>query len=112
MPMHMRKGIVASASAKEAKRRREAKENGVILERSAQGKKKSSARGGRNERGVDGPGIGRFKGAELRINAGEEGEQDVDEFEQELHSAKIETAFGIGVQDFSFYIYIYIYSGF
>ncbi|CEI39419.1 unnamed protein product [Fusarium venenatum] len=33
MPMNMRKGIVAAADAREAKRRREAKENGIILER-------------------------------------------------------------------------------
>ncbi|RTE72933.1 hypothetical protein BHE90_012637 [Fusarium euwallaceae] len=56
MPMNMRKGIVAAAGAREAKRRREAKENGVILERET-GKTK-----GRRERkrdfGVDRPGVG------------------------------------------------------
>ncbi|KAJ4200778.1 pre-rRNA processing and 40S ribosomal subunit assembly [Fusarium falciforme] len=66
MPMNMRKGIVAAAGAREAKRRREAKENGVILERET-GKKK-----GRRERkrdfGVDRPGVGRLKGAELRLS--------------------------------------------
>ncbi|KAH7272692.1 hypothetical protein MRS44_003200 [Fusarium solani] len=65
MPMNMRKGIVAAAGAREAKRRREAKENGVILERET-GKK------GRRERkrgfGVDRPGVGRLKGAELRLS--------------------------------------------
>ncbi|KAM0436833.1 hypothetical protein ACHAPT_002546 [Fusarium lateritium] len=65
MPMNMRKGIVAAAGAREAKRRREAKENGVILERET-GKK------GRRERkrdlGVDHPGVGRLKGAELRLS--------------------------------------------
>lgn len=69
--MHMRKGIVAAAGSREAKRRREAKENGVILERSAQGKGKKNGGGGgkgRKDRGVDAPGIGRFKGAELRIS--------------------------------------------
>lgn len=64
--MNMRKGIVAAAGAREAKRRREAKENGVILERET-GKKK-----GRRERkrdfGVDRPGVGRLKGAELRLS--------------------------------------------
>lgn len=63
--MNMRKGIVAAAGAREAKRRREAKENGVILERET-GKK------GRRERkrdfGVDRPGVGRLKGAELRLS--------------------------------------------
>lgn len=64
--MHMRKGIVAAAGAREAKRRKEAKENGVILERSAMGGKKKSR--GRQEKGVHGPGIGRMRGAELRIS--------------------------------------------
>lgn len=67
MPMNMRKGIVAAAGARESKRRREAKENGIILERET-GKKK----GGRRDRGgalpVDRPGVGRLKGAELRIS--------------------------------------------
>ncbi|KAM3514621.1 hypothetical protein MY11210_001727 [Beauveria gryllotalpidicola] len=64
MPMHMRKGIVAAARAHEERRRREARENGVILERS--GKQKGSR--ARQERGVHGPGIGRMRGAELRIS--------------------------------------------
>ncbi|SPJ84270.1 uncharacterized protein FTOL_10787 [Fusarium torulosum] len=66
MPMNMRKGIVAAADARETKRRREAKENGVILERET-GKKK-----GRRDRGrdiaVDRPGVGRLRGAELRLS--------------------------------------------
>lgn len=72
MPMNMRKGMVAAAGAREAKRRREAKENGVILERSAAGGsgagkgKKQQQRS--RDRGVDGPGVGRMKGAQLRIS--------------------------------------------
>ncbi|KAF5251940.1 hypothetical protein FANTH_3006 [Fusarium anthophilum] len=66
MPMNMRKGIIAAAGAREAKRRREAKENGVILERETSKKK------GRRDRGrdvaVDRPGVGRLKGAELRLS--------------------------------------------
>ncbi|ATY64662.1 hypothetical protein A9K55_004889 [Cordyceps militaris] len=71
MPMNMRKGIVAAREAREDKRRREAKENGIILERS------SAQRGGkktgrvRKERGVHGPGIGRMRGSELRISEGD-----------------------------------------
>ncbi|OAA67410.1 hypothetical protein ISF_03586 [Cordyceps fumosorosea ARSEF 2679] len=76
MPMKMRKGMVAKAEAREAKRRREARENGVILERASgsggggggKGKTKKSASRGRQGRGVDGPGIGRMRGAELRIS--------------------------------------------
>ncbi|CAM1505305.1 Fc.00g109420.m01.CDS01 [Cosmosporella sp. VM-42] len=65
MPMNMRKGIVAAAGARESKRRREAKENGVILERET-GRKKTRDRG--RDLGVDRPGVGRLKGAELRIS--------------------------------------------
>ncbi|TWU73688.1 hypothetical protein ED733_004717 [Metarhizium rileyi] len=64
MPMHMRKGMAAASDAREAKRRREAKENGVILEKET-GKKRRE-RGRRGE--VDRPGVGRLKGAELRIS--------------------------------------------
>lgn len=66
MPMSMRKGMAAAASARESKRRREAKENGVILERAASGKKNRRDRP--RDRAVDAPGMGRFKGAELRLN--------------------------------------------
>ncbi|KAF4965415.1 hypothetical protein FZEAL_10762 [Fusarium zealandicum] len=66
MPMNMRKGIVAAAGARETKRRREAKENGVILERETGNKKKRRERGG--DPAVDRPGVGRLKGAELRLN--------------------------------------------
>ncbi|KAK3692850.1 hypothetical protein B0T22DRAFT_436088 [Podospora appendiculata] len=80
MPMGMRKGISAAAVDKEAKRRREAKENGIILEREnggGGGKKAGGSgrgRGGRKEYGqrgerpVDLPGVGRMRGAELRIS--------------------------------------------
>ncbi len=71
--MSMRKGIAAAADARDAKRRREAKENGVILERSAQtqGRKKGGGGGSSRGRGggdVHSPGIGRMRGAELRIS--------------------------------------------
>ncbi|KAJ3524254.1 hypothetical protein NM208_g12131 [Fusarium decemcellulare] len=66
MPMNMRKGIVAAADAREAKRRREAKENGVILERETGKKKKRRERGG--DLAVDRPGVGRLRGAELRLS--------------------------------------------
>lgn len=65
MPMNMRKGIVAAAASRESKRRKQAKENGVILEREvkADGKKKRS-----KDMGIDMPGMGRLKGAELKLN--------------------------------------------
>jgi hypothetical protein len=65
--MNMRKGIVAAAGAREAKRRREAKENGVILERETNGGKRKKVKHGRRELGLDRPGVGRLKGAELKI---------------------------------------------
>ncbi|KAF7535133.1 hypothetical protein G7Z17_g13256 [Cylindrodendrum hubeiense] len=67
MPMNMRKGIVAAAGARETKRRREAKENGVILERET-GKKMSKRRDRGGDMAVDRPGVGRLRGAELRIS--------------------------------------------
>ncbi|PNY24394.1 Swr1-complex protein 5 [Tolypocladium capitatum] len=65
MPMNMRKGMVAAAGAREAKRRREARENGVILEKET-GKKRR--RGGGRDAAVNRPGVGRLRGAELRIS--------------------------------------------
>lgn len=66
--MNMRKGMVAAAEGREAKRRREAKENGVILEKSGGNGKAAKKKQRPRERGVDGPAVGRMKGAELRIS--------------------------------------------
>ena len=66
MPMNMRKGMAAAASSREAKRRREAKENGVILERETGGKKRRRDRD--RDGGVHTPGVGRLRGAELKIS--------------------------------------------
>ncbi|UNI14211.1 pre-rRNA processing and 40S ribosomal subunit assembly [Purpureocillium takamizusanense] len=68
MPMKMRKGMVAAADTREAKRRREARENGVILERDTSGKGKSRRRDRGRDLAVDRPGMGTFKGAELRLS--------------------------------------------
>lgn len=68
MPMSMRKGIIKSAETKEEKRRREARENGIILERKAPKKGSVKKRG---EREVGLPSVGRMRGAELRISARE-----------------------------------------
>lgn len=78
MPMNMRKGINKAAETYEQKRRREARENGIILEK-ASGKTKSgsSSRGGKRsggnggDRAVDMPGIGKMRGAQLTISARE-----------------------------------------
>jgi hypothetical protein len=70
MPMSHRKGIEGARRDREAKRRREAKENGIILEREASsgsgGKKFSAAR--KRERAVDAPAVGKMRGGMLRLS--------------------------------------------
>ncbi|KEY71838.1 hypothetical protein S7711_05979 [Stachybotrys chartarum IBT 7711] len=77
IPMNIRKGMNAAAAGRETKRRREAKENGVILERAASKKK---TRDRRKDPMMDGPGVGRLRGAELRLSSkdvrGIEGSRD------------------------------------
>ncbi|TPX14363.1 uncharacterized protein E0L32_005559 [Thyridium curvatum] len=76
MPMAQRKGIAAAAAAREHKRRREAKLNGVVLERpdgsgSGSGSSKGKDPRGRRRAGggpVDAPSVGRMRGAELRLS--------------------------------------------
>lgn len=75
MPMAVRKGIQGAKAAREEKRRREAKENGIILERETPGEgglgtggKKARKKGGRSDLPVDMPGMGRMKGGELRLS--------------------------------------------
>lgn len=69
MPMCMRKGINTAKQEREAKRRREAKENGIILEtaqkKGGSSKKRSKGRGGV---AVDMPGMGKFRNGELRLS--------------------------------------------
>jgi hypothetical protein len=73
MPMSHRKGIIAKASEREERRRREARENGIILERA---KKARKANMDRRERSIDGPGVGLFKKGMLRLN-----KRDISEIE-------------------------------
>lgn len=70
MPMAMRKGIVAKQTEKEEYRRKEAKENGIVLEK-ATGVKSTSNRptiNGKRDRGVGAPGVGRFSGGTLNLS--------------------------------------------
>ncbi|KAL4800951.1 hypothetical protein BDV19DRAFT_4824 [Aspergillus venezuelensis] len=67
MPSSMRKGIKAKAVLKEDKRRREARENGIILEKPAP-KKQIGNGSERRERGVGGPSIGKFAGGTLNLS--------------------------------------------
>lgn len=67
MPSSHRRGIKAKATTKEDKRRREAKENGIILEKPGL-KPKSSSSNKKRERGVGGPSVGKFTGGTLNLN--------------------------------------------
>jgi len=75
MPIAFRKGMVAKAGQREDKRRTEAKENGIILERfgaKSAGGSGAATRGGARERkkeiGVGGPDVGTYRGATLRLS--------------------------------------------
>lgn len=66
MPLAHRKGILAKSASKEDKRRKEAAENGIVLERA----KAVTGRGAvqKRLRSVGGPTVGRFKGGTLRLS--------------------------------------------
>ncbi|KAF4548166.1 Hypothetical protein D9617_31g064020 [Elsinoe fawcettii] len=66
MPLAHRKGIEGKKCRREEERRREAKENGIVLEREKRAKNME-----RRERGVGGPGVGRFEGGVLRLSKGD-----------------------------------------
>lgn len=74
MPMNMRKGIERKAEEREEKRRREAKENGIILETKAGRGGGSGGRDRRKERSGTGgtfdggPGVGKMRGATLNLS--------------------------------------------
>ncbi|KAL7626927.1 pre-rRNA processing and 40S ribosomal subunit assembly [Parahypoxylon ruwenzoriense] len=72
MPMAHRKGIAAAAEARETKRRKEARENGIVLERpTTKGKVTSKDRRGpsrRRERPVDAPAVGRMRNGMLKLS--------------------------------------------
>lgn len=64
MPSSIRRGIQSKATQKEDKRRREARENGIILEKPAPRKSNSRHR----TRGVGGPSVGKFSGGTLNLS--------------------------------------------
>lgn len=66
MPMAHRKGITAKKVEKEETRRREARENGIILEKANLVKKKGAD--ARRDRGVGAPGVGKFSGGTLTLS--------------------------------------------
>ena len=64
-PLH-RRGIIAKANRKEATRRREAKENGIVLEKEV---KARSGKIARRDREVGVPTVGKFQGGTLRLSS-------------------------------------------
>jgi hypothetical protein len=68
MPMAQRKHESQKARLSEEKRRAEAKESGIILERPTMGRKGGIQKRERGERGVGLPGVGKFKGATLSLS--------------------------------------------
>ncbi|KAI0862396.1 hypothetical protein F4860DRAFT_473245 [Xylaria cubensis] len=76
MPMSFRKGIQAAAEGREAKRRREAKENGIVLERPGALSKKVAGKRKGPSRAIDAPAVGRMNGGMLRL-----GKRDIADIE-------------------------------
>ena len=66
MPMGHRKGIVEKAKQREEERRREAKENGIVLEK-AKLKDRGAKKEGR-DRGIGAPGVGKLSGGMLKLS--------------------------------------------
>jgi hypothetical protein len=81
MPLSHRRGIVAKAAQKEATRRKEAEENGIVLEKQS---KATNAKNVRRERGVGGPTIGKFKGGTLRLSR-----RDINDIEGPQRNANV-----------------------
>lgn len=66
MPLSHRRGILTKSAEREERRRREAKENGIILEKAQWPTKPAS--NAKRVRGVGGPSVGRFKGGMLSLS--------------------------------------------
>jgi Domain of unknown function (DUF4602) len=64
MPMNRRKGIVKKREDREEKRRKEAKEAGIVLEKEMRKKKFT----GNRERAVGGPSVGKFRRGLLKLS--------------------------------------------
>ncbi|RPA80471.1 hypothetical protein BJ508DRAFT_415451 [Ascobolus immersus RN42] len=65
MPMNMRKGMIKAQESREEKRRREAKEAGIILEKA---RKKDTGKEERRDRGLNLNGMGKFRNGALVIS--------------------------------------------
>ncbi|KAL8812964.1 MAG: hypothetical protein Q9223_003546 [Gallowayella weberi] len=67
MPLAQRKGIIAKRAQREGNRRREAKENGIVLEGAVKSKNKNTKR----ERGIGAPSVGKFSKGMLTLSKGD-----------------------------------------
>lgn len=65
MPLAQRKGINAKAVERDETRRRQAQENGIILEKALKRKNKESCN---RQRGIGAPSIGKFQGGMLKLS--------------------------------------------
>lgn len=65
MPLSHRKGIVAKATDREERRRKNALENGIVLEKAKSTSKTKKFR----EKGVGGSTIGKFRGGTLKLSS-------------------------------------------
>jgi hypothetical protein len=66
MPMSHRKGISAKSQEREMKRRTEAKEAGIVLEKEV--RKKKGGGDGERDRGLGAPSVGKFRGGMLTLS--------------------------------------------
>ncbi|KAF2768693.1 hypothetical protein EJ03DRAFT_351887 [Teratosphaeria nubilosa] len=67
MPLAHRKGIKAKAANREVSRRKEAAENGIVLERARNAAKASSSQ--KRDRGIGAPSVGKFRGGMLKLSS-------------------------------------------
>ncbi|KAL9098671.1 MAG: hypothetical protein Q9163_005716, partial [Psora crenata] len=65
MPLAQRKGIAAKTAEREATRRREAQENGIVLEKALPSKRQPDVK---RQRGIGAPAVGTFRGGTLRLS--------------------------------------------
>lgn len=65
MPMAQRRGIAMKTAEKEAIRRNDAKENGIVLEKAIKRKK---GRDAKRPRGIGAPSVGKFMGGMLKLS--------------------------------------------
>ena len=65
MPLAQRKGMNAKAAEREEHRRKEAQENGIILEKTVKGRKMNDLK---RQRGIGAPTVGKFQAGMLKLS--------------------------------------------